>query len=295
MKRFLATMGIVGLTFLGATAPANATSEQITICHATGSETHPYEEITINTSGLSAHEDHQWGEDIIPAPAAGCPAGTTPTPTPTPPPGHDGEKVTICHATGSATNPYVIITIDESALPAHRDHQQGEDIIPAPAAGCPTGITPPPGPGPDGKKVTICHATGSTTNPYVIITIDESALPAHRNHQEGEDIIPAPAAGCPAGVPPLVPPKVVPPVVPPGVPPAMPPAGAAAAPPAVAGAARGSVPAMNPGFNAQTAVASEGETGIPAWIGGAALLLTAAGILALRRRDPATAQHTVAE
>lgn len=231
MKRFLATMGIVGLTFLGATAPANATSEQITICHATGSETHPYEEITINTSGLSAHENHQWGEDIIPAPAAGCPTGTTPPPTTTPPPG------------------------------------------------------------PDGKKVTICHATGSTTNPYVVITVDESALPAHRDHQEGEDIIPAPAAGCPAGVPPVVPPKVVPPVVPPG----MPPAGAAAAPRAAAGAAKGAVPAMNPGFNAQTAVSNEAETGIPAWIGGAALLLTAAGIVALRRREPATTPQTTAE
>jgi hypothetical protein len=229
MKRFLATMGIVGLTFLGATAPANATSEQITICHATGSETHPYEEITINTDAVTAHEDHQWGEDIIPAPAGGCPAGTTPSPGPE---------------------------------------------------------TPPPA---DGKKVTICHATGSATNPFVVITIDESALPAHRDHQEGEDIIPAPAAGCPAGMPPVVPPKVVPPVVPP--------AGAAAAPPAGAAAA---APAMNPGFNAQTAVAneavaSEAETGIPAWIGGIALLLTAAGFVALRRRGPATANHRAAE
>lgn len=233
MKRFLATMGIVGLTFLGATAPANATSEQITICHATGSETHPYEEITINTSAVSAHDDHQWGEDIIPAPAAGCPSGTTPPPGPE---------------------------------------------------------TPPPT---DGKKLTICHATGSATNPFVVITIDENALPAHRNHQEGEDIIPAPAAGCPADMPPIEPPKVVPPVVPPAVPPA----GAAAAPPAGAAAAP---PAVNPGFNAQTAVAnkavaSDTETGMAAWIGGIALLLAAAGIVALRRREPATANQTVAE
>ncbi|MGX9902141.1 hypothetical protein ACW0JT_24095 [Arthrobacter sp. SA17] len=246
MKRFLATMGIVGLTFLGATAPANATSEQITICHATGSETHPYEEITIDANAVSAHEDHQWGEDIIPAPAGGCPSGTTPPPGPE---------------------------------------------------------TPPPA---DGKKVTICHATGSSTNPFVIITIDESALPAHRDHQEGEDIIPAPAAGCPAGMPPVEPPKVVPPVVPPAmppvVPPAVPPAGAAAAPPAGAAAAAPAVtpPAVNRGFNAQTAVANEGvageaETGIPAWISGIALLLTAAGIVALRRREPAAANRPVAE
>lgn len=232
MKRFLAAMGIVGLTILGATAPANATSEQITICHATGSETHPYEEITINNNAVSAHEDHQWGEDIIPAPAGGCPAGTKPSPGPE---------------------------------------------------------TPPPA---DGKKVTICHATGSATNPFVVITIDESALPAHRDHQEGEDIIPAPAAGCLAGMPPVEPPKVVPPVVPPAGAAAAPPAGAAAAAPAV------TPPAVNPGFNAQTAVAHEGvvpaETGIPAWIGGIALLLTTAGIVAVRRREQATASHRVA-
>src|SRR5206468_6519943 len=55
--------------------------------------------------------------------------------TPSPPPG----KVTICHATGSASNPYVRITISEAALAAHRAHQDGRDIIPAPAGGCPTG------------------------------------------------------------------------------------------------------------------------------------------------------------
>lgn len=41
------------------------------------------------------------------------------------------DKVTICHATGSATNPYVIITIAKQAvLNGHLDHQDGRDIIP---------------------------------------------------------------------------------------------------------------------------------------------------------------------
>lgn len=41
-------------------------------------------------------------------------------------------------------------------------------------------------------KITICHATGSTTNPYVIITIAKQAvLNAHVDHQDGRDIIPA--------------------------------------------------------------------------------------------------------
>jgi hypothetical protein len=50
-------------------------------------------------------------------------------------------------------------------------------------------------------KTTICHATGSATNPYVTITISDNALPAHARHQDGRDLIPAPAGGCPAAAP----------------------------------------------------------------------------------------------
>jgi len=45
------------------------------------------------------------------------------------------EKVTICHATGSSTNPFVQITISKNGLNGHDHH---DDIIPAPAGGCPT-------------------------------------------------------------------------------------------------------------------------------------------------------------
>ncbi|HEX3081709.1 MAG TPA: hypothetical protein VHQ86_00475 [Candidatus Saccharimonadia bacterium] len=38
-------------------------------------------------------------------------------------------------------------------------------------------------------KIGICHATGSKTNPYVYIVVDEHAAEAHRNHQDGRDII----------------------------------------------------------------------------------------------------------
>jgi Ca2+-binding RTX toxin-like protein len=46
-------------------------------------------------------------------------------------------RVTICHRTGSATNPYVKITISENALPAHQAHG---DFL-ATSAGC---EVPPP-------------------------------------------------------------------------------------------------------------------------------------------------------
>lgn len=44
---------------------------KITICHATSSETNPYNMITIDRNGLNGHGKHEG--DIIPAPAGGCP------------------------------------------------------------------------------------------------------------------------------------------------------------------------------------------------------------------------------
>jgi len=93
-------------------------------------------EITVDLDGLNGHGDH--GDDIIPAPAGGCDAKAV----------KDAakeaqvvakkveakERITICHATGSESNPYVEITIDVDGLAGHADHEG--DIIPAPAGGC---------------------------------------------------------------------------------------------------------------------------------------------------------------
>jgi hypothetical protein len=113
-------------------------------------------------------------------------------------------KTTICHATGSATNPYVQITISNNAVAAHRRHQDGRDIIPA-NGDCPAGTarTQAKSKSESGSshakagKTTICHATGSATNPFVTITISDNALDAHRRHQDGRDVIPA-SGDCPA-------------------------------------------------------------------------------------------------
>ena len=180
----------------------------ITICHANGSTTTPYDQITMGFDELIAHATHP--DDIIPAPAGGCPNTLDK--------GANTGKITICHATGSATNPFEEITIDFNGLHGHINHK--DDIIPAPAGGCPsvtatqttmtitptvtgtlTVTTTPETTTPTAtqenanQKITICHATGSSKHPYVMITIDINGLNGHKNHPH--DIIPAPAGGCP--------------------------------------------------------------------------------------------------
>ncbi len=50
-------------------------------------------------------------------------------------------KITICHKTGSAKNPYVEITVsDDAAKDGHATHES--DIIPAPEGGCPATDAP---------------------------------------------------------------------------------------------------------------------------------------------------------
>ena len=95
-------------------------------------------------------------------------------------------KVTICHATSSATNPYVEISVSTNGanggkLSDHTSHE--DDFIPAPAGGCPSTVPPGPGdPGGTEHKVDVCHVTGSQSNPVVMINIAQSAVATHLDH-----------------------------------------------------------------------------------------------------------------
>jgi hypothetical protein len=150
----------------------------LTVCHATGDPANPYEELTVNSADeLNMHRGHPY--DINPVPANGCPVN---------PALINNGKITICHATDGQNNPYDEITVSVNGLNGHDEHQG--DIIPAPVEGCPVNpmLT-------GGDEISICHATGSRTNPYNEITVSVNGLNGHGKH-EG-DIIPAPAGGCP--------------------------------------------------------------------------------------------------
>ncbi|HET7144907.1 MAG TPA: hypothetical protein VFI68_12890, partial [Anaerolineales bacterium] len=116
-----AVIQILALTLLAACTSAGASAS---VCHATGDTANPYEEITIDsTELLNQHSEHP--NDIFPVPVGGCPVSLVVI--------NNGE-ITICHATGSETNPYSEITVSVNGLSGHGAHEG--DIIPAPEDGC---------------------------------------------------------------------------------------------------------------------------------------------------------------
>lgn len=216
-------------------ATASSPQPKVTLCHATASASNPYVVITVAPEAVitKGHDQHQDRRDIIPPfdyeksgktltypglnwdargraiYAAGC---DTPASAPVnqvlDPPAL--AKVTICHATASASNPYVEITVSTAAVltQGHDQHQGRRDIIPPFSydggsfaglnwdstgraiyeAGCrePEPIIEPEDEPAD--RVTICHQVGGPD--YVrIVVAPQGAYNGHaKNH--GRDIIP---------------------------------------------------------------------------------------------------------
>jgi CHRD domain len=94
-------------------------------------------------------------------------------------------KLTICHETGSASNPWRRITVSSRAmtnpksksgktLRAHLRHTG--DAVVAGTAACPSAAATPAPTSVPATRITICHKTGSDSNPYRRITISSRAV-----------------------------------------------------------------------------------------------------------------------
>lgn len=115
-------------------------------------------------------------------------------------------KVTMCHRTGSSSNPYVKITVSQNAVKAHVANR---DMVIAADGTCPTtatstttrGSVSPGTTAPTADRVTICHRTKSKTKPYVKIRVSRRAAKAHLRHT-GDTVIAADGT-CPSTASPL--------------------------------------------------------------------------------------------
>lgn len=105
------------------------------------------------------------------------------------------QKVLVCHATSSTNNPYVSILVadDSTLLEAHEAHEG--DIIEPPSGNC----SELGSGGGANDPITICHATGSATNPWSAITVDQNSAAAQAHAAHEDDFIPTLDKVCPDG------------------------------------------------------------------------------------------------
>ena len=192
---FLALLGFAALIAVAtgqhASAGTGAAPAKLTICHKTGSTSNSFRRITISSRAvtspnssvgrvLRAHSLHT-GDAIVVGTGA-CPApSATPAPAATAP-----AKITICHKTGSTTNPFRRITVSSRAvtnpnsasgkvLRGHMRHL-GDLILPG-APACPAGATKPS----PGVKLTatlqpVSPATSGSGSANVTIRVGQGQL-----------------------------------------------------------------------------------------------------------------------
>ncbi|MGO4470442.1 hypothetical protein AB4Y95_00705 [Arthrobacter sp. M-10] len=214
------------------------------------------------------------------------------------------DKITICHATHSASNPYVAVTINLSALSGHI--ADTNDIVPANAGDyMPNGqnLTP--------ENIAILNAgckvaglpvitpTDPVTSPPTDPVTTPPADPVTTPPADPVTTPPAdPVTSPPVTTPPVehVEPVSTQPVVTPAVPPVAAPAATVPAavtpsatvptaviPSAAGAAATPDAPITNVGYNVQTAVGGKANTGIPAWLAGLTGLFSAVAVFVVAR------------
>ena len=172
------TIGLVGAlgvsAFMVLPSVSASPSDKVTICHATSSTSNPYTVNTISTSSvdeknnkyLNGHGGHTgpvytpdggagWG-DIIP-------------------PFTDAQSGVSFPGLNWGPSGQAIFNADcNYASPSPTATPTETSASPTPTSGSPS-------PTPTSIKVTLCHRTGATSNPYSTITVDTSSVDSEAN------------------------------------------------------------------------------------------------------------------
>ena len=182
--QFATAVTILASGFFALMPVVSATkSDQVTICHATNSQTNPYVVETVNTSSvdernnryLDGHGNHDgpiWTQDVtMKAWGDIIPAFESPKGLAFPGKNWDQAGKAIynngCKAAASVTS------VAQSTTPLNRSETASHNSN--------TSNSSHVGGEHDTTKVTLCHATNSQTNPYVAITVSTSAVDERNN------------------------------------------------------------------------------------------------------------------
>jgi hypothetical protein len=174
----VAASAAVAIAPARAPAAASAAPAKLTICHRTSSATNAWQRLVVSSRAVSnsssAAGKTLWGHlrhigDVVIVGTASCSSNATSTA-----PARSSAapaKVTICHRTGSASNPYRRITVSSRAVTTLRGHMRhaGDILMPGTAA-CPSG-TSTGGGGAVRLTATLQPVAGATGSGSATVTI----------------------------------------------------------------------------------------------------------------------------
>lgn len=131
--RLLLPLAAAAALALPASAHAWQDQEKVTICHQTGSETHPTEEITVALPAATAHLTHH-GDVIGPCPPPPPPPVTVEVPVITPVPGPiqtvqvPGPVQTV-EVPGAVQTKIVVVTPKRKSMKCERRFNKGGRLV----------------------------------------------------------------------------------------------------------------------------------------------------------------------